>query len=89
MIFGMCLNSTMVRLKLATYVLKRLIEFSLNSTMVRLKLFVSLENDGLKLIESQFHYGSIKTTNLPINQNFSYDGSQFHYGSIKTILKIC
>ena len=59
--WGTCLNSTMVRLK--PIINGTILQYvkSLNSTMVRLK--PGMETGGIKLdIESQFHYGSIKTS---------------------------
>ena len=55
---------------------------SLNSTMVRLK------HNNYKFIwsikiESQFHYGSIKTKEEQFSLTIK-NKSQFHYGSIKT-----
>ena len=50
--------------------------------MVRLKLLTNMRIVQSKK-KSQFHYGSIKTSNLPKLQDL-YSESQFHYGSIKT-----
>ena len=81
-----CLNSTMVRLKPLKILLLNENERCLNSTMVRLKHNISL-NKEKNIIESQFHYGSIKTNPRPSFRVFG-SLSQFHYGSIKTIIII-
>ena len=52
--------------------------------MVRLKLYYPLSSREDE-IESQFHYGSIKTYKNQINK-IKKQLSQFHYGSIKTFL---
>ena len=81
---NLCLNSTMVRLKL--YQSKRVYHnkgLGLNSTMVRLKL-LKIWNEIKKIArESQFHYGSIKTAVRQLGFANLFK-SQFHYGSIKT-----
>ena len=51
--------------------------------MVRLKHYLIPSGTWLKT--SQFHYGSIKTNQVPTWAYF-FNRSQFHYGSIKTFL---
>ena len=72
----------MVRLKPAKDPLLRALGLCLNSTMVRLKL-KHLEENGVTISSSQFHYGSIKTK-VQFARFLMTFLSQFHYGSIKT-----
>ncbi len=52
--------------------------------MVRLKQ--KMETTLLrKYVQSQFHYGSIKTERKFWKKNIRNRKSQFHYGSIKTL----
>ena len=61
----------MVRLKLISNKKSRLLLGCLNSTMVRLKR-LKLDLTSLKIILSQFHYGSIKTFIIRLNSDLKY-----------------